>query len=159
MTTKNIRTTSSDKKLLELRLHGILPRIDIAGHDYIVDWQHKELRPLDDRFARIDLRNMPLSADGEKYLCFFHLPTRSVLHLPENITILPEDTVLLEIPNELHLDPVGVARQYGQKDDFLLGHYPVRYELKARVIALEDTGLTELTRQNKKKESKGHGDK
>lgn len=141
----------NDEALVAARLNGILPRIDIAGYPFIVDWRLKELRPVDDFSTRLDLRHMPMSDDGEKYLCFYHVPTRCEWKANDSITAVPKDVVLLEIPYELKLDPVSVARQYGLKDTELLENHPIQKELKAKVIPLEETGLPDLIKQNREK--------
>ena len=145
-----MKTTFFKEELVQ-RLAGILPRIDIAGQNFIVDWRLKELRAENDFSKRIDLRHMAMDDKGENYLCFYHLPSKSVFVADDHLTELPKDTVMLEIPFELWLDPVGVARQYGQEDTFLLDNYPIRPELKAKVVPLEDTGLPELIKRNRGK--------
>ncbi|AOM80065.1 hypothetical protein [Pedobacter steynii] len=139
------------EELLQSRLDGQLPIIDIAGKDFNVVWQDRMLKPTNGSGSGLDLDNMPLDEDGLNYLCFYNQATESQVLIPENITRLPEDTVLLKIPNELYLDPVGVARDYGQPDAFLLNLYPIRGNLKAEVIPIELSGLPELIKANKEK--------
>jgi hypothetical protein len=147
-----MRTNYSDKELLGQRLAGVLPVIDIAGQAYIIDWRLKELRAEDDPDATIRLERMAMDANGENYLCFYHLPTRAVVNISPDITLLPTDMVMLEIPNELRLDPIGTARQYGLEDTFMLDRYPIKGELKARVIPVEETGLPGLIKANLSKQ-------
>jgi hypothetical protein len=142
----------TDDALLQRRLAGELPRIDIAGHPFIIDWRLKELRPVDDLSSRLDLKRMAMDADGLNYLCFYHIPTRSELHIDEAITEMPKDTVMLTIPYELKLDPVGVAREYGLDDTYLLHSYPILPDLKAKVTPLEETALPDMILRNKKKQ-------
>ncbi len=146
-----MKTNYSDKELLEQRLAGILPVIDIAGHTYIVDLRLKELRAKDEPHNKIRFGNMAMDIEGNNYLCFFHTPSRSVVNIQEGITSVPKDLVMLEIPNELRLDPVGTAREYGLEDSFMLEKYPIRAELKARVIPIDETGLPEVVRANRSK--------
>lgn len=142
------------EELLAARLAGLLPRIDICGHPFIIDWRLRELRPENDFSTRIDLRNVPMSEDGEHYLFFYHVPTKSVVHIDENITSKPKDTVLVELPYELVLDPVAVARQYGLKDTSMLDDYPILENLKAKIIPVEETRLPELIKANREKQSR-----
>lgn len=141
------------EELLQSRLSNNLPLIDIAGKDFMVIWEDRMLKPTSGTGTGtgLDLDNMPLDEDGLNYLCFYNQATESQVLIPENITRLPEDTVLLKIPNELYLDPVGVARDYGQADTFLLNLYPIRENLKAEVIPIELSGLPELIKANKEK--------
>lgn len=142
----------NNDQLLKRRLNGLLPRIDIAGEPFIVDWRMKELRAEDDFNVRTNLKDLPMTADGEHYTCFYHIPSRSVVPLPEHLTRMTSDTVLLEIPYELKLDPVSVAREYGLPETALLDKYPIQEGLKARVIPLEETPLAEMVRKNRDKQ-------
>lgn len=148
----------SDKELLDRRLAGILPQIDIAGQPYFIDLRLKELRAVSDPNKTIRLANMAMDREGENYLCFFHLPSATVVNVAGNIIAMPTDIVMLQIPNELRLDPVGLAREYGLEETFLLGKYPIREGLKAEVIPVEETGLPELIKTNlaKKQAAKKH---
>lgn len=139
------------EELLQSRLDGQLPIIDIAGKDFMVVWEDRMLKPTTGSGSGLDLDNMPLDEDGLNYLCFYNLATESQILIPADITRLPEDVILLKIPNELYLDPVGVARDYGQPDAFLLSLYPIREHLKAEVIPIELSGLPELIKANKEK--------
>ncbi len=151
---KTMKKTYTEESLLDRRLAGELPRIDIAGYPFIIDWRLKELRPVDDFSSRIDLRNMAMDAEGINYLCFYHIPSKTVLHLSDTITELPKDTVMLEIPYELKLDPVGVAREYGAEDTFMLNSYPIQKDLMAKVVPLEETGLPDIVRRNNEQQKK-----
>ncbi len=149
----SMTTGYSDNELLESRLAGILPKIDIAGQAYFIDLRLKELRSEAAPHSTIRFANMAMDASGNNYLCFYHLPTRNVVNIPGDITAMPKDIVMLEIPNELMLDPVGTARQYGLADTFMLERYPIRAELRARVVPVEETGLPGLIRANRSKQT------
>lgn len=138
-------------QLLARRLAGELPQIDIAGTAFVVDWQQKELRAADDASKKISLEYMPMDEDRKHYICFYHLPSMSVVIIDDTITSLPEDTVMLQIPNQLALDPVGVAREYGLKDTAVLQTYPLQASLKATVVPLAETGLPDFIRRNQEK--------
>lgn len=141
----------SKEEMLARRLAGILPVIDIAGHPFTVDWRLKELRPVDDFSTRLDLNRMAMNEDGTAYLCIYHLPSKSELYIQDNITELPKDAVLLEIPYEFELDPVGVARQYGLRDTELLDDHPIIQDLKAIVKPLSEIRIHEIVQRNKAK--------
>ena len=138
-----------DQQLLTQRLNGILPLIKIAGHDFIVDLRLNELRPMNDFSTRINLNDLDVSNDGEKFLCFYHVPTKQVVTVTPTVTKLPKDVVMLEIPNELILDPVGIARKNGLADIAFLKQYPLQRNLEAKVIPLSETGLPALIKKNK----------
>jgi hypothetical protein len=147
MTKNNI----TDEALLARRLAGEMPSIDIAGESYRAKWFEKELLLEHGSGSSIGLGNLALDANGQNYLCFYHLPTKQPVTIPEDITVLPEDTVLLIIPTEFYIDPVGVSRQYGEDDRSLLSLYPIRDGLKATVVSIEASGLPELIQANKEK--------
>ncbi len=143
-----MRMKYSDSELLDRRLSGILPRIDIAGQQFIVDWKQRELRMESDPGKCIGLNGMPMSEDGERYLCLYDFKANTVLHFTDRTIEMPQNMVALEIPSELKLDPVGVARECGLADTFMLDRYPILRDLKARVILPEDTALPDMIRQN-----------
>ena len=140
----------ADKKLKD-RLMGKLPVIDIGGSDFFVDWRLKELRATDNPFVRIDLNKMEMDASGENYGCLYDWKAKQVYAFNPQITSLPENVTGLEIPYELRLDPVGVARQYGMSDVAMLSQYPIQEKLCAKVIPLSKTILPELIRENKQR--------
>jgi hypothetical protein len=140
----------ADKKLKD-RLMGILPVIDIAGRDFFVDWRLKELRAKDNPVVRIDLKNMEMDASGENYGCLYDWDACQVYPFDPQITLLPKNVTGLEIPYELILDPVGVARQYSMSDVAMLSQYPIQEKLSAKVIPLSETLLPELVRENKQR--------
>lgn len=140
-------------ELLERRLSGILPTILIAGDEFTVCWEddpplRKCLKFNGSPPATIRLEPMAMSDNGESYLCIYHIPTKTVIPFRDDMTYLPEGTVMLEIPFELVLDPVGVAREYGLKDTLMLDNYPIRQDLTARVIPLEETAIPDIIAKN-----------
>jgi hypothetical protein len=67
---------------------------------------------------------------------------------PEDLIELPEHVVVLEIPNELDLDPVAVSREYGSDLSELLREHPITENLAAKVIPLMETGLPAMIENN-----------
>lgn len=128
-----------------------MPVVDLAGDDFTVAWKDKELLIKHDTGSTTNLYDLPLDVDAQSYLCFYHLPSKSAMVIPENITKIPEDIVLLKIPHEFFLDPVGAARQYGLEDTFLLQQYPLQEKIKAEVIPIEASGLPDLVKANNEK--------
>lgn len=157
-------TTPNQQELINRRLAGQLPTIDIAGHTFYVDWRFQELRAKDYFEARpLNLKGMAMNAEGTAYWCFYHVPTKSEFVVTEQLKSLPKDVVWLEIPYELKLDPIGVARQYGLEDTAMLHKYPIEPNLIAKVLPLKESRLPELIRHNresakilKRKQSRTH---
>lgn len=138
---------------LQKRLNGILPIITIVDDEYIVDWRLKELRMKDHPENIISLQNMDTDAEGRNYLCFYNTKKKSVIRIGDDITELPKNVVMLKIPYELKLDPVGVAREYGLGDTELLNKYPIQESLQAEQVSLKDTMLPKIIEANRKRQN------
>jgi hypothetical protein len=85
---------------------------------------------------------------GDNYLCFFDTETHELYMPPGNLLKLPDNVVVLEIPNEVKLDPVAVARQYGSDINELLKEHPIQETLKAKLWPLSESGLPEIIENN-----------
>jgi hypothetical protein len=133
---------------LAMRLSGKLPHIDLAGTDFTIDWRLKELRETELPWKHISLRDMEMSDSGEEYLCFYNVKTHELFEPDENLLELPENVVVLEIPYEIKLDPVAVAREYGIGEIDLLTDHPFQMKLAAKVTPLLETGLPDFIKQN-----------
>lgn len=150
----NMRAMENDWRLyvvdeaLAKRLSGELPHINVAGTDFTIDWRLRELRETDAPFNILRFSKMELDDTGEYYACFYHTKAHVLYEPLPDIDRMPEDVVLLKIPNELQLDPVAVARQYGLKDYELLSEFPIKRDLKAEVRPLLESGLPELIKRN-----------
>jgi hypothetical protein len=134
-----------------LRLSGKLPHIDLAGTDFTIDWRLKELRETEEPWKNISLRDMEMSDSGEEYLCFYDTETHGLFEPDETLFELPKNVVVLEIPYEVKLDPVAVAREYGIGETDLLPDHPFQMKLTAKVTPLSETGLSKFIEENIKK--------
>lgn len=139
-------------ELLQRRLAGELPRIDIAGSNFIIDWRLKELRENDVPNNRLTFEDMQLSPSGELYVCYYDTQKHKLYEPPADIKKLPNNVVLLEIPHELKLDPVAVARERGVDPALLLKENPIQKDLRATVRPLSESWLPNLVADNLKKE-------
>lgn len=147
----HLKIPFNERELLELRQAGRLPRIGIAGDEFIVVIEKMHLALETDRRVTIDLDCLALSEDRKSYLFFYNPQKKAVVYIPENITKMPGDIVLVEIPIEQYLDPVGLARSFGQPDNFLLDSYPLKAYHQAKLTAIEASGLVEMVRNNREK--------
>ncbi len=136
------------KQLLQIRQLGKLPHIDLAGTDFTIDWRLRQLRETELPWKNISFDDFEMDDYGDKYLCFFNTETHELYMPPENLMELPENVVVLEIPNELHLDLVAVACEYGSDLAELLREYPITENLAAKVIPLTETGLPAIIENN-----------
>lgn len=135
-----------DQSLLELRRRGVLPRIDLAGTDFIIDVHRHELRH--DGYPVISLKSFEISGDGWQYEAFYHPGLKQVVEIDPKLTEFPGGVIKLEIPNEIGLDPVATAGEYGIDERELLRRYPIRKDLKAKIVPLSETSIPALIWQN-----------
>jgi hypothetical protein len=138
-----------DQKLLDQRLNGILPQIDLAGEKFTVDLRLQELRNSKYFFPVISLKSFELTNDGWHYEAYYHPVMKQVVELDPKLLEFPEGVIKLKIPNEIGLDPVATARQYGMNERELLRRHPIQKDLKAEVIPLSETHIPALIRRNK----------
>jgi hypothetical protein len=137
-------------ELLKIRLSGKLTHIDLAGTDFTIDWRLRHLRETAEPWKNISFKEMEMAQSGEEYLIFFDTESHNNYIPHDDITELPENVVGLEIPYELRLDPVAVARDYGMEEIVLLAEHPIQVTLSAKVIPLSGTGLPEFIDNNLK---------
>lgn len=133
---------------LARRLMGVLPHIDIAGVDFTIDWRLRELRETAVPWNKINLDELRESESGEEYLGLYDTRERRLHEFDPDMISLPENVVGIEIPNEIKLDPVAVAREYGIDVNEFLERHPMQNNLKALVRPISETGLPELVVAN-----------
>jgi hypothetical protein len=147
-----------DQKLLDQRLNGVLPQIDLAGEKFTVDLRLHELRNSKYFFPVISLKSFELTNDGWHYEAYYHPVMKQVVDLDPKLLEFPEGVIKLKIPNEIGLDPVAIARQYGMDERELLRRHPIQKDLKAEVIPLSETHIPALIRRNKEALQQEHRD-
>ena len=136
-------------ELLKIRLSGKLPHIDLAGTDFTIDWRLRQLRETEQPWKHISFENLDIGEEG--YLCFYNTQSHEIFIPEEDITEMPENVVVLEIPNELKLDPVALARDLGIDETELLAEHPIQMNLTAKVFPLSESGLPEFIENNRKR--------
>ncbi|WP_339869405.1 hypothetical protein [uncultured Algoriphagus sp.] len=141
-----------DTDLLRQRKIGVLPEIDIAGQVFTIDLRLNELRNTQSPDKRLGLDEMVTAKDGQHYLFFFDRENQSILHASPDLLKIPENTVLMKIPDELGLDPVGMARRYGLGDEYFLKMHPYDGTLKGKVVPLDKSGLPEYVARNQQEQ-------
>lgn len=152
------RALNCDVQLVQKRLDGALPQINIAGHDYFVDLRTGELRGTDDPTRKIVLDRLEQTDHGG-YTFFFNHSKGAVVKIDyDAIDREPADVVLVELPKNAWLDPVGEARRRGLDGLALLGTYPLQHGLSARVHLLEHTYVPVAIQKNIERRSKDYID-
>lgn len=124
----------ADKAVME-RIAGRLPEIEIDFHPYVVDLKFNELRHAYNPSIRLDLNDFHPIEAGRFYQAYFNKETQMIVD-PEKEKGNLNDIYLLQIPNELGLDPVFIAQKAGVKETFFLPHYPIEGKLKGNLIPL-----------------------
>ncbi|MBK1439804.1 hypothetical protein JHJ32_07405 [Parapedobacter sp. ISTM3] len=140
----------SEVNMTRKRNENDLPRIDIMGIYFKVDWPRRELRPEDDRTPPLDINRMYLVHEGGRYLRFIYHPgTRTIAEFPQGLTEFPKDLVLLEIPYGKRLDPVGVAMEKAKNVRKYLKNNPKPEFPIAKVIPWESTRFMRQIEENR----------
>jgi hypothetical protein len=145
-----------DQEALALRRTGKLPLIDINGEAFVVDLRMEELRHAEYFYPIISLKSFDLTEDGLHYTAFYEPIMKQVVELDPELLELPQHIFQIKIPNEIGLDPVATAREYGMDEKDLLRRYPIEKDLKAEIIPLSDTNIPRLIQQNKEKLQRDH---
>ncbi|OSZ77197.1 hypothetical protein CAP36_12345 [Chitinophagaceae bacterium IBVUCB2] len=135
---------------LQQRIGGKLPEIDIAGTMFFVDIRLHELRSDYQLMSRINLDNLESGANGDTYLFAFNTESKQLVNIDPKLTAWPDNVIIVEIPDEVKLDPYSFAREAGLDPLEFVKEHPIEKELKAKVIPLSETGFLEMMEKNKK---------
>jgi len=136
---------------IDRRLKGELPTITLMEKPYIIDVRMRELRPVAQPAARIGINELELSADGEKLRLFFDTKQGQQISKESVLTPFWEGIVLLEMPNEILLDPVGAARLYKLEDTEFLSRFPMKMSHQALATPLTKFAHQQMVDLQKKK--------
>ncbi|MBT2559808.1 hypothetical protein J7E50_17955 [Pedobacter sp. ISL-68] len=142
-----------DQTALKERLSGLLPIVDIAGHPFYVDLRMDMLRAKDDFlsegivFSKIE----DYYVDGKEEYCIPYNPkTHEFKEIDfSSITEIPKDIIVVSVPHESALDPIGYNRKHGFEELSNLKESNLKSHFKAGQVAWKDTGIEETIRENK----------
>lgn len=142
-----------DQTALKERLSGLLPIVDIAGHPFYVDLRMDMLRPKDDFlsegivFSKIE----DYYVDGKDDYCIPYNPIKHEFQEIDfsSVTEIPKDIIVVSIPHESVLDPIGYNRKHGFDELSNLKESNLKSHFKAGQVAWKDTGIEEAIRENK----------
>lgn len=135
---------------LQQRIGGKLPEIDIAGTMFFVDIRLHELRSDYQLMSRINLDHLELGPTGDTYLFAFNTESKQLVNIDLKLTAWPDNVIIVEIPDEVKLDPYAFARENGIDPIEFVKNHPIEKELKAKVISLSETGFVAMMEKNKK---------
>lgn len=142
-----------DQLLLQERLKGKLPVVNIAGHEFSYDFKRNELRSHEPFSSTIKLNDLDYSIEEEKYRGFYNIQTRKIIDIdPAEIKEIPQGAVLIEIPSGHRLDPIATAREHRVDYRNMLLKYPIQEHLEAKVTPIEKTNIPFLVKRNRELE-------
>lgn len=129
--------SNKDLEAYDLRVNkGMLPTIDIEEHPFYVDIRMDKLRPKDDFLSNgivfSDIENYFNDAT-DTYLIPYNPQKKEVGEIDyETITEIPKGLVVIEIPSEFKLDPIGWNRLHGYDllDDIQKGSLEMNFTAK-----------------------------
>lgn len=139
-----------ESQVLE-RKKGVLPLVQIQDHPFQVDVMKDELRSLFNPSKRLPFEGMVDNEMDHGYKFFLDSKNLTLVHVHAEMIQIPESLVLVEIPDVMVLDPIGMARKYGLRDEFFLKTYGYKSSIQAKVINASQSGLLEFVERNKKR--------
>ncbi|MDM8175992.1 hypothetical protein QT327_16825 [Olivibacter sp. 47] len=140
-------------QMIHHRIHeGNLSVIRIVDKDYYVDLRMGQLRATDQFWKTIDL-NRTEEARDSSLLFAYNYHRHELVDIDENITAYPKNTVLVALPHDSKLDPVGAGRKDWGDELALLDQYPIQQRMEARIFPLEKIKpIAEMIEENLKKQ-------
>jgi hypothetical protein len=81
--------TTQHTELLQERLAGKLPHIDLHGTDFTIDWRLRELRETESPWNKLDFNTMDMSESGDEYFCLYNAADHTHYQFDDTITSLP----------------------------------------------------------------------
>lgn len=145
-----------DQEALAIRKNGKLPLIDINGEPFVVDLRLHELRHAELFYPIISLKSFDISGEEGHYEGFYNTIMKQVVEIDPKLLEFPDHVVKIRLPDEVELDPIAIARDYGMDEKELLRRYPIQKDLKAEIIPLSETGIPALIQRNKELLQKEH---
>ncbi|UYQ92160.1 hypothetical protein MKQ68_18905 [Chitinophaga horti] len=135
------------------RLEGTLPRVNIEGNVYQVDWENRRLSG--EGLADISIKSRLSESPLELAKSAFHydLATRQTVMPDFRASVMPDNIILVFLPDIRWIDPIGYARSTGLEDTALLPRYPMRGDTTMlKSVALAQTSFADVVEANRKKE-------
>ncbi|WP_162903237.1 hypothetical protein [Taibaiella koreensis] len=146
-----------DQRVIARRMNGLLPKIDIAGRLLFVDLRMGYLRPEND-FSRPGMSLKVLDSVGESvnqdnaYRIAYNPKTFEIVMLDwDNLTEIPKDEIVVEIPAPHALDPIRWADIHGFDYKQIAREHPPQELYTAKIIPWSDTPIKEVIAENLKR--------
>lgn len=131
---------------------GMLPTIDIEGHLFFVDLRMNKLRPKDDFLSNgicfSDIEEYFKDTTGN-YIFPYDPHKKEPGNIDyETITKIPKDLIVVEIPSDYKLDPIGWNRQHGYDLKDGLEETRLQMNFKAKRAKWEDIDVPQKIKEN-----------
>ena len=130
--------------------------VKIAGEAFEIDTNSRQLKLLSNPDVTIDLRQMSMTRDGERLFCFYMPGSYRIVQLDYEKAKTPKGVVLLEMPNEFLLDPVGWALRHGIADVRQLKEFAKMRRSDIKTQSLFAKSATGQNSRSQRKIKKGH---
>lgn len=125
------------------RIAGKLPTIEIAGDEYVIDLENTQLRLTTGAGQQLSFNDMqkgcPLYEDFSYRFAYDTagrklVPIESASH---------DNAIMVVLPDEVVLDPVGLARRLGYSDDHYIRDYPIAKKLVAEIRMIKKAPVSD----------------
>jgi len=143
----------SNKKAYDIRVNkGVLPTINIEGHLFFVDIRMNKLRPKDDFLSNgisfSEIEEYFNDATGN-YIFPYDPQKKELGNIDfETISEIPKNLIVVEIPSELKMDPIGWNRQHGYDLKNGLGEIRLEMNFIAKTCKWEDIYVPQKIKAN-----------
>lgn len=142
-----------DQKAYDLRVKkGMLPTIEIEGHTFFVDIRMNKLRPKDD-FLSNGIMFSEIEGNFDDTTGTYIFPYDPRKKEPgcvdyETITEIPIDLVVIQIPSEITMDPIGWNREHGYDLKNSLEKTVLKMNFIAKRCTWEDIRIPQKIKEN-----------
>jgi len=128
---------NSDQLLLNRRLAGELPGVNIGNERFLFDCERGIFQHVNKEHVKIEIEKMQPTPERDGFACFVDAWDCSPVY--ENVAAFGLHMLAhLKIPDPVLIDPVGVARLRGFKDTDLLYRYPLQDKPEMKITALSE---------------------
>ncbi len=137
------------------RKMNFLPKIQIAGRQYVADIDKLEFTSNDfDQPLVLKFTPHPDHLRDETFCCsgYLHLGTRKLVEFDQNIKQIPEYVIFFRLPPLSEIDPYLWAQKNHIDITHWLRWHPIKTDLKAQVLPIEQSPVALRAAINRRKE-------
>lgn len=141
----------------KIAYNGIIPTIDIAGHTFYIDLLNDKLHPKDDVWSRgiiFSELKYYYSYKDNAFTIPYNQRTHTFQEVSLNVKEIPEDLIVVQIPNKRTLDPIRQNRSGNLNSSDYLKKEGVHLHYEAKVIPWHQTRFAETIKRNNSQQVK-----